>query len=71
MSGGNALGAYHAGAYEALSAAGVAPTRIAGASIGAVVGALIAGNAPEDRIPRLRQFGIGPVLTGLFYLPST
>ncbi|MCF6371028.1 patatin-like phospholipase family protein [Rhizobium halophilum] len=56
LSGGNALGAYHAGAYEALAAAGATPTRIAGASIGAIMGALIAGNAPEDRVTRLRQF---------------
>ena len=56
LSGGNALGAYHAGAYEALEQVGLIPSRIAGASIGAVMGALIAGNRPEDRLPRLRQF---------------
>ncbi|WP_281433210.1 patatin-like phospholipase family protein [Pseudorhizobium tarimense] len=32
------------------------PTRIAGASVGAIMGAIIAGNAPEDRVDRLRQF---------------
>lgn len=56
LSGGNALGAYHAGAYQALEAAGIGPSRIAGASAGAVVAALIAGNAPEDRLERLRRF---------------
>lgn len=56
LSGGNALGAYHAGAYEALAAKGITPTRIAGASIGAITSAIIAGNAPEARVPRLRRF---------------
>lgn len=56
LSGGNALGAYQAGAYEALHEQGIEPTRVAGASIGAINGAIIAGNAPDDRVPRLRQF---------------
>jgi NTE family protein len=56
LGGGNALGAYLAGAYEALQARGVRPDRIVGASIGAVTGAIIAGNAPEERLPRLRRF---------------
>lgn len=56
LSGGNALGAYHAGAYETLHQAGVRPTKIAGASVGAIVGALIAGNRPEDRIDRISAF---------------
>ncbi len=56
LSGGNALGAYHAGAYSALHAAGIRPKRVAGTSVGAVVGALIAGNRPEDRLARLAQF---------------
>lgn len=56
MSGGNALGSFHAGSYEALEGAAMIPSRIAGASIGALMGALIAGNAPSDRLHRLRQF---------------
>jgi NTE family protein len=56
LSGGNALGAYHAGAYSALHEAGIIPTRIAGTSVGAIVGALIAGNRPEDRQRRLAEF---------------
>ncbi|MCB5203729.1 patatin-like phospholipase family protein [Neorhizobium sp. T786] len=56
LSGGNALGAYQAGAYEALSESGVQFTRIAGASIGAVNGALILGNRPEERVARLQEF---------------
>jgi NTE family protein len=56
LSGGNALGAYQAGAYVALHARGIGIDRIVGASAGAINGALIAGNAPDDRIPRLTQF---------------
>ncbi|VXC29318.1 patatin-like phospholipase family protein [Sphingomonas sp. 8AM] len=56
LSGGNALGAYQAGAYQALDDAGIVPDRIVGTSIGAINGALIAGNAPADRLPRLADF---------------
>jgi NTE family protein len=56
LAGGNALGAYAAGAYEAMHARGYLPDVIAGASIGAVTGAIIAGNAPEQRIEKLRAF---------------
>jgi NTE family protein len=56
LQGGGALGAYQAGAYEALAEAGIEPEWIAGISIGAINGALIAGNRPENRLPRLRQF---------------
>ena len=56
LQGGGALGAYQAGVYEALHEAGIAPDWIAGISIGAINAALIAGNRPEDRVPRLRQF---------------
>ncbi len=56
LGGGNALGAYHGGVAEALQAAGVQPGWIAGSSIGAVMGALIAGNKPERRLGALREF---------------
>ncbi|MGQ9368277.1 patatin-like phospholipase family protein [Azospirillum sp. ST 5-10] len=56
LSGGNALGAYQAGAYEALSSAGVEPHRIVAASAGAVNAAIIAGNPPERRVENLRRF---------------
>jgi NTE family protein len=49
FAGDSALAAYHAGAYRVLDEAGIVPARIAGASVGAIVGALIAGNRPEDR----------------------
>src|SRR5436309_3646366 len=56
LQGGGALGAYQAGVYEGLHEAGIAPNWITGVSIGAINAALIAGNRPEDRIPRLREF---------------
>ncbi|WP_051903961.1 patatin-like phospholipase family protein [Neorhizobium vignae] len=56
LSGGNALGSYQAGAIQALLEADVAFDRIAGASIGAVNGAIIVGNHPQDRLARLNDF---------------
>ncbi len=56
LQGGGALGAYQAGAYEVLHREGVEPDWIAGISIGAINAAIIAGNAPQDRIHHLREF---------------
>jgi NTE family protein len=56
LQGGGALGAYQAGVYEALTEADLHPNWIAGISIGAINGALIAGNAPEARVDKLRAF---------------
>ena len=56
LQGGGALGAYQAGAYQTLREAGEIPTWVAGTSIGAVNGAIIAGNPPERRVQRLREF---------------
>jgi NTE family protein len=56
LQGGGALGAYQAGVYEALAEAAIHPDWIAGTSIGAVNGAIIAGNPPNSRIDRLREF---------------
>jgi NTE family protein len=56
LQGGGALGAYQAGAYEALCEAGQVPRWVAGTSIGAVNAAIIAGNPPEHRVERLREF---------------
>lgn len=56
LQGGGALGAYQAGAYQALHEAGLEPDWVAGVSIGGINGALIAGNAPERRLDRLREF---------------
>ncbi len=59
LQGGGALGAYQAGVYEALAEAGIHPNWVAGISIGAINCALIAGNAPEARVDRLRAFWRG------------
>jgi NTE family protein len=56
LQGGGALGAYQAGAYEGLAEAGIVPDWIAGVSIGAINAALIAGNPPDRRVERLREF---------------
>ncbi|MDE2383567.1 MAG: patatin-like phospholipase family protein [Alphaproteobacteria bacterium] len=56
LQGGGALGAYQAGAFEALAQAGEQPDWLAGISIGAINAALIAGNPPERRVARLREF---------------
>jgi NTE family protein len=56
LQGGGALGAYQVGVYEALHEAGVEPDWVIGTSIGAINGALIAGNPPERRMARLEEF---------------
>ena len=56
LQGGGALGAYQAGAYEALAEKGYVPDWVAGISIGAINGAIIAGNTIENRPKRLRSF---------------
>ncbi|ODN70640.1 patatin-like phospholipase family protein [Methylobrevis pamukkalensis] len=56
LGGGNALGAYHLGACEALLGAGWEPARLVGTSIGAVTSAILAGNPPERRLAQLRAF---------------
>lgn len=57
LQGGGALGAYQAGAFEGIANAGVVDLDwIAGVSIGAINAALIAGNPPERRVERVREF---------------
>ena len=55
LQGGGALGAYQVGVYEALNEAGIEPDWIIGTSIGAINGAVIAGNKPADRVVRLHE----------------
>jgi NTE family protein len=55
LQGGGALGAYQVGVYQALHEAGIEPDWVIGTSIGAINGAVIAGNKPEDRLARLRE----------------
>ena len=56
LQGGGALGSYQAGAFQALSREGFEPEWIAGISIGAVNAAIIAGNDPDKRVDRLKEF---------------
>jgi NTE family protein len=56
LQGGGALGAYQAGVYEALLESDNQLDWVAGVSIGAINAALIAGNAPDQRVARLREF---------------
>jgi NTE family protein len=56
LQGGGALGAYQAGVYEALAESRIEPDWIAGISIGGINGAIIAGNPPNTRVDRLREF---------------
>jgi NTE family protein len=79
LQGGGALGAYQAGVYQALHDCGIAPDWVIGTSIGAINGALIAGNRPEHRLAQLHDFwhrvekappvaalGLGPVAQNFF-----
>jgi len=56
LQGGGALGSFQAGVYEALASNNIGIDEIAGISIGAINAALIAGNAPENRVTALRKF---------------
>jgi NTE family protein len=59
LQGGGALGSYQAGVYEVLASSEYLPDWVAGISIGAINAVIIAGNAPEDRLKRLRVFWNG------------
>jgi NTE family protein len=56
LQGGGALGSYQAGAYQALCHFGFEPEWVAGISIGAVNAAIIAGNEPDQRVAKLKEF---------------
>src|SRR3982751_1552790 len=56
LQGGGALGSYQAGAYQALCHQDFEPEWVAGISIGAINAAIIVGNAPEQRVERLKEF---------------
>ena len=74
LQGGGALGAYQAGVYEGMVEAGVVPDWVTGVSIGAINAAIIAGNPPQRRVERLREFwdrmsSGAPVVPGSFLDP--
>ena len=50
LQGGGALGAYQLGVYQAMHEAGIEPDWVVGTSIGAINGAIIAGNRPDKRM---------------------
>src|SRR5258707_3363228 len=56
LQGGGALGSYQAGAFQALCASGFEPEWVAGISIGDINAAIVAGNGPEKRVDRLKEF---------------
>jgi NTE family protein len=56
LEGGGALGSYQAGVYQALHEAGIEPDWVIGTSIGAINASLIAGNSPQNRLSRLKEF---------------
>jgi len=59
LQGGGALGAYQAGVYQGLCEGGVVPNWVIGTSIGAINGAIIAGNPTETRMEKLLEFWAG------------
>jgi len=56
LQGGGALGSYQAGVFEALAEYDYQPDWDASISMGAINCAIIAGNAPRDRVAQLRYF---------------
>ncbi|MDE2283675.1 MAG: patatin-like phospholipase family protein [Hyphomicrobiales bacterium] len=56
LQGGGALGAYQGGVYQALHEAGIEPDWVVGTSIGAISGAIIAGNEVDKRLDRMKEF---------------
>jgi NTE family protein len=56
LQGGGAMGAYHVGAFQALQEFAFEPDWVCGISMGAINGAIIAGNAPDKRLERLDAF---------------
>lgn len=69
LQGGGALGAYQAGVFEALYEAGHKPDWVAGISIGAINASIIAGNAPQKRVDKLREFWLAVTIDNLPYAP--
>jgi NTE family protein len=59
LQGGGALGAYQAGVYQGLCEGGVVPDWVIGTSIGAINGAIVAGNPADTRMAKLQDFWAG------------
>ena len=56
LQGGGALGSYQMGVLEGLLEKGCQPDWMIGTSIGAINAAIVAGNLPENRISKLKEF---------------
>jgi NTE family protein len=56
LQGGGALGAYQAGVYQAMHEHGLTPDWVVGTSIGAINGAIIAGNDRAECVSQLKRF---------------
>lgn len=56
LQGGGALGSYQVGVCQALLENDCHPDWVVGTSIGAINGAILVGNKPEQRIAKLREF---------------
>jgi NTE family protein len=56
LQGGGAMGAYQIGTFQALQEDGFEPDWVCGISMGAINGAIIAGNVAERRLERLDAF---------------
>jgi NTE family protein len=72
LGGGNALGAYQGGAYQALHERGLAPDWVVGASVGSVNGAIICGNPIDRRIAQLESWWnvSGPAIADVRQSPA-
>jgi NTE family protein len=75
LQGGGALGAYQGGVFETLTKNGFTLDWVVGTSIGAINGAIIAGNPPERRLEKLQEFwqfvGRPDALGGFVFSPLT
>jgi NTE family protein len=56
LQGGGALGSFQAGVVESLFSQGIGVNWVAGISIGAINAAIIAGNEPDQVVPKMRVF---------------
>jgi len=56
LQGGGSLGAYQGGVYQALAEVNIHPDWVSGTSIGSINAAIIAGNPPDKRVQKLREF---------------
>jgi hypothetical protein len=72
FAGGLGLGAYHPGAYERFhQAQDFTPDWFSVSSVGAITAALLAGNAPDVRVARLREFWSEPNMWQSLRMPTS